>query len=188
MNKSCETCAHRYTPNNKPPCDVCAGDNTYSLWLDGSVTPAQRADMDETAGIKPSDMLVGAGAPAPDINAAVERWLNTPVAIGHSSIMFPVAGYERLADVLQAAYDQASAGKGAERHAAPGQPFHEQPICAINRLHGSIDGALFQAAKKAHEARNLPTKRAAVAEILGAINYLAACAILIDEGIIGGQV
>ena len=93
-----------------------------------------------------------------------------------------VPGYESLAAVLRAAYHQAAGGKGKDRHAS-GEPFHQQPICLINRLHGSIDGALFQAAKKAHEARRLP-KEAAVREILGAINYLAACAIMIEEGIL----
>lgn len=93
-----------------------------------------------------------------------------------------VPGYESLAGVLRSAYLQAAAGKGAERHAS-GEPFHDQPICAINRLHGSIDGALFQAAKKAHEARRLPTN-AALRELYGAINYLAAAAILIEEGIL----
>jgi hypothetical protein len=91
-------------------------------------------------------------------------------------------GYEMLASVLRRAFHQAAAGKGAERHSS-GEPFHEQPICAINRLHGSIDGALFQAAKKAHEARRMPLDRA-VAELLGAINYLAACVILVEEGIL----
>ena len=91
-------------------------------------------------------------------------------------------GYEMLADVLGRAFSQASNGKGAERHSS-GEPFEEQPICAINRLHGSIDGALFQAAKKGHEARRLP-KGAAIRELLGAINYLAACVILIEEGIL----
>lgn len=91
-------------------------------------------------------------------------------------------GYGKLFDVLTRALEQAQSGKGHERH-SDGQPFHEQPICAINRLHGSIDGALFQASKKAHEARRLPRERA-VAELLGAINYLAAAVILVEEGIL----
>lgn len=93
-----------------------------------------------------------------------------------------VLGYEKLASVLRRAYGQASRGKGNDRHAS-GEPFHEQPICAINRLHGSIDGALFQVAKKGHEARRLERDHA-VAELLGAINYLAACVILVEEGIL----
>lgn len=87
--------------------------------------------------------------------------------------------YTRLAAVLQAAYDQAARGKGKERHASNGQPFEDQPMSAINRGLGSIDGFLYQAAKKAHEARRLPYGRAQ-AELLGAINYLAGAVIALD--------
>lgn len=94
----------------------------------------------------------------------------------------PVPGYEPLANVLQRAYAQASKGKGKERHAG-GLPFAQQPILTIPRQHDSIDGALYQAAKKAGEARTLPTRQRAVTELLGAINYLAAAVILIEEGV-----
>jgi hypothetical protein len=87
--------------------------------------------------------------------------------------------YIRLAAVLQAAYDQAARGKGKERHASTGQPFEEQPMSAINRTLGSIDGFLYQAAKKAQESRRLPYGRAQ-AELLGAINYLAGAVIALD--------
>ena len=87
--------------------------------------------------------------------------------------------YIRLAAVLQAAYDQAARGKGKERHASTGQPFEEQPMSAINWTLGSIDGFLYQAAKKAQEARRLPYGRAQ-AELLGAINYLAGAVIALD--------
>ena len=87
--------------------------------------------------------------------------------------------YTSLAHVLQAAYDQASRGKGRERHAVTGQPFEEQPMSSINRTLGSIDGFLYQAAKKAQEARRLPYGRAQ-AELLGAINYLAGAVIALD--------
>ena len=89
------------------------------------------------------------------------------------------AGYERLAEVLQRAYEQASGGKGHERH-ANGLPFHEQPMQTINKEQGSIDGFLFQARKKAIEARGLPAGRAQ-AELLGAINYLAGAVIALDS-------
>ncbi|ARU04734.1 hypothetical protein CCO03_08640 [Comamonas serinivorans] len=89
-----------------------------------------------------------------------------------------VPGYEKLAEVLQAAYEQAAGGKGHERH-ANGLPFHEQPMQTINREQGSIDGFLFQARKKAIEARGLPAPRAQ-AELLGAINYLAGAVIALD--------
>ncbi len=88
-------------------------------------------------------------------------------------------GYEKLAGVLLRAYEQASAGKGKERHASDGVPFEGQPISAINRTLGSIDGLLYQASKKAMESRRLPAGRAQ-AELLGAIVYLSAAVIAFD--------
>lgn len=87
--------------------------------------------------------------------------------------------YTKLAAVFHAAYDQAARGKGKDRHASSGQPFEDQPMSAINRQLGSIDGFLYQAAKKAQEARRLPYGRAQ-AELLGAINYLAGAVIALD--------
>lgn len=89
--------------------------------------------------------------------------------------------YSRLESVLAAAYQHAATGKGLERHAC-GEPFEEQKICGLARYQGSIDGPVFQAAKKAIEAKRLPRERA-VAELLGAINYLAAAVILIEDGV-----
>jgi hypothetical protein len=91
----------------------------------------------------------------------------------------PVAGYERLARVLERAYEQASSGKGRERH-ANGLPFHEQPMSSINKALGSIDGFVYQAHKKSLEAKRLPQGRAQ-AEMLGAINYLAGAVIALDS-------
>lgn len=96
-----------------------------------------------------------------------------------SAPIMSVPGYERLAGVLQRAYDQAASGKGKERHASDGVAFEHQPMSAINQNLGSIDGFLYQAAKKAQEARRLPVGRAQ-AELLGAINYLAGAVIALD--------
>lgn len=90
-----------------------------------------------------------------------------------------VPGYASLADVLNRAFDQAARGKGAERH-AQGQPFDRQPMQDLIRLHG-IGFATGQASKKAQEAHRLPRDRA-VAELLGAINYLAGAIIAIEAG------
>ena len=90
-----------------------------------------------------------------------------------------VPGYDSLADVLQRAYDQAANGKGKDRHAGDGVAFENQPMATINREQGSIDGYLYQARKKAIEARRLPHGRAQ-AELLGAINYLAGAVIALD--------
>lgn len=91
-----------------------------------------------------------------------------------------VPGYDKLADVLTRAYQQAANGKGKERHANDGVPFEEQPMSAINGLLGSTDGFLYQAMKKAVESKRLPKERA-VAELFGAINYLAGAVIALER-------
>ena len=92
--------------------------------------------------------------------------------------------YNSLSVVLREAFEQASAGKGRERHAS-GEPFERQTICQTTRAHG-IGFATGQAEKKARESHRLLTmengKDRAVAELLGAINYLAAAIIVIREG------
>lgn len=87
-------------------------------------------------------------------------------------------GYESLADVLERAFDQAANGKGNDRH-AQGQPFDQQPMQLLIKLYGP-GFALGQAAKKAQESQRLPYERA-VAELLGAINYLAGAVISLDK-------
>lgn len=88
------------------------------------------------------------------------------------AFLFDIIGYEKLADVLQAAYDQAAIGKGAERH-ANGLPFHEQPMQSISHLVGSGDGLAFQAIKKLTEGMRFEEFDRFEKEALGAINYIA---------------
>jgi hypothetical protein len=83
--------------------------------------------------------------------------------------------YVGLGRVLGAAYNQAAAGKG--------KPFDRQPIMEIGRMVGP-GYALGQAMKKAQEASGMLGRgepASAQAELLGAINYLAACYLLIEE-------
>lgn len=89
--------------------------------------------------------------------------------------------YGSLKRVLADAMLQAKSGKGRERH-ADGEDFENQKICVINRwLVGSpIAGALFQAVKKAVESSRM-TPAAAIRELHGAINYLSAGVILLEE-------
>lgn len=87
-------------------------------------------------------------------------------------------GYHDLRRVLALAISQAADGKGKERH-ANGKPFSEQPLMEISRMVGS-GYALGQAMKKAQESIRLPPEMAK-AELLGAINYLAAAYMLIEE-------
>ena len=84
-------------------------------------------------------------------------------------------GYETLGEALAAAVEQAAAGKGAGRHSYGGELFSDQLIFEIPRRLGE-GGECFclgQAAKKIYESRRLEPARAR-AELLGAINYLAA--------------
>jgi hypothetical protein len=90
----------------------------------------------------------------------------------------PALGYEQLAKVLDDALAQAQAGKGKERHAGEGEAFHDQQIVQLCEWMGSTQGDVFQAAKKAIESTRLPAPRAE-AELLGAINYLAAAVIVL---------
>ncbi len=87
--------------------------------------------------------------------------------------------YNSLADVLQEAIDQASKGKGIERHAKFREPFEEQKICEIARRVG-VGYDLGQAIKKSMESVRLPYPRN-INELLGAINYLAGAVIVMRE-------
>lgn len=88
-----------------------------------------------------------------------------------------IPGYESLADVLRRAYEQAAVGKGQERH-AQGEPFHRQVMQDGARRFG-VGGLLFQAFKKSEESQRLQQDKA-IAELLGAINYLAGAVIAIE--------
>ena len=84
-------------------------------------------------------------------------------------------GYEALGLALGEAVAQAARGKGSERHAESGEKFSDQLIMSIPKRLG-LGGECFclgQAAKKICESRRLPPDRAR-AELLGAVNYLAA--------------
>ena len=84
-------------------------------------------------------------------------------------------GYESLGLALGEAVAQAARGKGADRHAEKGEPFSDQLIMSIPKRLGE-GGECFclgQALKKICESRRLPPDRAR-AELLGAINYVAA--------------
>lgn len=89
-----------------------------------------------------------------------------------------VSGYETLANVLHRAYDQAAVGKGVQRHAAAGEPFHKQ-VMQIGAAKFGVGALLFQAFKKSEESQRLDHERG-VAELLGAICYLAGAVIAME--------
>jgi hypothetical protein len=90
--------------------------------------------------------------------------------------------YAPLKRVLMNAYNHASVGKGRERHGNGGD-FISQDIMAIARVHG-IGFQTGQAEKKVRESHGMISRseyRSAKSELLGAINYLAAAYLLIEE-------
>lgn len=88
------------------------------------------------------------------------------------------AGYEKLAEVLRRAFDQAATGKGNVRH-ANGLPFDKQPMQDLMRAHG-VGFATGQAAKKLQESHGLQ-REAAIRELLGAIVYTAGAIIFLED-------
>lgn len=103
-----------------------------------------------------------------------------PASITGENDRFGVEGYESLAAVLTAAYDQASAGKGSDRH-AKGLPFHKQRMQGISELLDTDRGMAYQAIKKITEGLDLPRDQM-VREMLGAINYIAGIVIYNEDG------
>lgn len=95
-----------------------------------------------------------------------------------------VPGYETLESVLEAAYAQASAGKGKERH-ANGLPFHQQRMQGISDLLNSDDGMAYQAIKKLTEGLQFTDPAALEKELLGVIVYVAG--ILVRKGLAGAN-
>lgn len=87
-------------------------------------------------------------------------------------------GYYSLADVMRRAFEQASTGKGKERH-ANALPFDQQPMQTIAAAHG-VGFLTGQAAKKSQEAMGLPHD-AKIRELLGAIVYLAGAVIFLER-------
>jgi hypothetical protein len=95
--------------------------------------------------------------------------------------------YASLSRVLTAAKEQASTGKGKERHANDNN-YEDQLICVVGRLlRGHPYGShAYQVIKKTIEAGRLyyiHGPDAAYQEVLGAINYAAAMNILISEDV-----
>jgi hypothetical protein len=88
--------------------------------------------------------------------------------------------YIKLEGVLRDAYEQASYGKGKERHAND-LPFHQQRILGITRNLGTAQGLAYQVQKKTLEALDMKTFAQQKRELLGAIVYVAAMIIYMEE-------
>lgn len=103
-----------------------------------------------------------------DVDEGTEEWVKVTVQ----------PAYYDLFIVLQKALYQAQDGKGAERH-GNGLSFLEQPALTITRAVG-LGFPLGQAMKKIQESQRMD-RDAAKRELLGAINYLAAAVLFLDE-------
>lgn len=99
---------------------------------------------------------------------------------GHVRSVQVKSGYGCLFSVLERALKQASDGKGNERHAG-GLPFDEQPMQQISDFLRSERGMAFQAIKKIREGIDMSDKNRTVAELLGAINYVAGIVIYLEK-------
>lgn len=90
-----------------------------------------------------------------------------------------VPGYERLFHHLAKAYEQASAGKGAERH-ADSRPFDQQPMqtLALENGAGFLTG---QACKKITEALQMSEPDRALHELHGALVYIVGACIFLED-------
>lgn len=158
----CVSCRNNDMPAYADPCKSCISDsptrNTYTMFQ-------APLTMDDPMGQRSTEEAIRGEA------------IHTPVDPVPVQFVAPT-GYAALADVLTRALEQASAGKGAQRH-AQGQAFEQQPMQQLIKLYG-VGFALGQAAKKAQEAQRLPTVERQVAELLGAINYLAGAVIALE--------
>ena len=109
-----------------------------------------------------------------------ERVKRLTTAIRLSSVRLLKMGfYKTLPEVLQAAVEQATKGKG-QRHGGDKTPFLEQPWVRLYKTHG-LGFLLGQADKKYNEALGKGNQEDQVREILGAIVYLG-MALLVLEG------
>jgi hypothetical protein len=107
-----------------------------------------------------------------------DRQHGVRLAPRENAIYLQADGYESLALVLQRAFIQAAHGKGKERH-ANALPFDQQPMQTIASQVG-VGFLLGQAIKKTQESQTLAPAHA-VAELLGAINYLAGAVIALER-------
>lgn len=92
---------------------------------------------------------------------------------------YPADNYERLRQVLDAAYAQAAVGKGHKRHGQD-TPFDKQPMQQISRLLSTPGGMAYQVIKKTQEAQRMPTDQA-IFELYGVINYAAGMIIYLED-------
>jgi hypothetical protein len=100
-------------------------------------------------------------------------------AFRKGKVIKSVPRYEYLINILASALDQASSGKGKERHADANLPFEEQDIVKDSIYCGQA-GPIYQIRKKAKESLRLSPDKA-IQELLGCIIYSAAAIIALEK-------
>ena len=131
--------------------------------------PADHVWVDELSCPTCKDGVCQCGPDEDDrLDEGTEEWVKVTVQ----------PAYYDLFIVLQKALYQAQDGKGAERH-GNGLSFLEQPALTITRAVG-LGFPLGQAMKKIQESQRMDID-AAKRELLGAINYLAAAILFLNE-------
>jgi hypothetical protein len=113
------------------------------------------------------------GCAAPD-----SAWDDVDEGTEEFRSVFVKPEYSDLFEVLRDALEEAQEGKGAVRH-GNGLSFTDQPALTITRAVG-MGFPLGQAMKKIQESQRMDPD-AAKRELLGAINYLAAAVLFLDE-------
>jgi hypothetical protein len=152
-------------------------DDLGLLWSSGDEAPmfGQLEESQLVDSIQSHENMRAASQDAARLSGLEQLTATVELKRREGAIFLQADGYEHLALVLQRAFIQASHGKGKERHAQHGEPFTSQVIFDGARRFG-VGALLFQAYKKAEESQRLPADRG-VAELLGAIVYLAAAVI-----------
>lgn len=109
-------------------------------------------------------------------------WVKSPLSDELFKTVTEAEGYEDLTRILNEALEQATSGKGKERHAG-GKPFDKQPIMEIARMTGLAyqTGQAMKKIQESHTLLEIKGKEAAINELRGAVIYLAAAIKTIEE-------
>lgn len=162
LKKSCINCRHNEA-DDLDPCDICFDYNKHEFKDKNNCNDCEDCDYADERGPQ-------AGIHA-NINAPLGGWRE-------SDKSNRVSPYFHLQRILDMAIDQAENGKGKERHAEDNEPFERQVICEVAKRVG-LGYTKGQAIKKIIESGRLD-KPAAISELLGAINYIAATILVIE--------
>ena len=137
---------------------------------------------EQTVGIDPDYLATGGYTSCPPEPTIEPENAELEIEPSSDPLQFTVAAtfdtrYARLRAVLDAAFKQASEGKGEERH-GDAEPFERQLSCQINRTERGY--ARGQALKKIKEAKRLDPG-GAIFELRGAIISLAIEIITLED-------